>query len=173
MNTIVLASRHRLLINVALFQLGWWCCVVGGDNWALPVTVTILALHGLLLVRASAEWQLIGLVAAVGTVIDSALAQAGMLLFSGNQWLPIPLWLICLWLVFATLFCHSLVWLQHRLRLAALLAGVGGASSYWAGAVLAEVQLGQPQWLSLSVLFVVWAALVPALLYLARRYNDA
>ncbi len=47
-----LMARRRLL-NAALFQLGWFACVLGGDLVAVAVTAAILFAHGQFFVQAT------------------------------------------------------------------------------------------------------------------------
>jgi len=84
----------------------------------------------------------------------------------------IPLWLVCLWLLFSTTFMHSLFWLRRCLWLAAPLAAVLGPASYWFGANLTGAELRTPLLTSLAIMAGGWALLFPAGIYLAAKLDS-
>ena len=94
------------LLNALIFQLGWFACVLGGDLLAVSVTATILFVHGQFFVLARREWLLIVGVALVGIFLDGVWVFSGVLDFPQAQSI-IPIWLVCLWVIFATSLCHS------------------------------------------------------------------
>jgi hypothetical protein len=163
----------RLLLNVLAFQIGWFAAVLGaarGLPWLGPIAVMlVLAWHLLQSPRRWAEITLALATGAFGFLFDSALVAGGV--FSPvRDWIPpplSPLWMICLWVNFATLVNVSLKWLQGRTLLAALLGAVGGPAAYYAGA-----QLGATgdalSWGGILVLAVAWSGAVPAIFYMAR-----
>ena len=161
-----LLKRHAGIVNGVLFQLGWFACVIGGDLFAVLFTLFYLPFHGYFLVEKSREWLLIIGFAALGWVIDAALAALGVISFATA--LPIPVWLICLWLLFGTTLCHVFSWLHQRLLLSAVLGAWAGASSYWAGTQLASVTFPDVP-LALAVFAVIWLFLFPLGMWLARR----
>ncbi|CAG9297475.1 DUF2878 domain-containing protein [Celerinatantimonas diazotrophica] len=156
----------KLWINVLAYQLCWWLLVCLGVS-VLSVVAVLLSV-GLYLSTESgrrAKWWIILIVPAIGIGCDSALAYWGIY---GQAWQEhgIALWLCLLWVVFSTLLNVSLKWFQEHLFFAALCGAIGGPSSYWAGAKLAnmtELSLD-----SLQVLAVVWLILTPTFLYLCR-----
>jgi len=162
--------KHKVL-NLVIFQAGWVVCVVGGDIYALAFTAVALLIHHFYVLHKTAEWQLIILVATVGCLWDMLMVFAGMVYYPDSVFLGIPLWLVCLWLLFATTFLHSLRWLNRYLWLALVFAAVLGPASYWSGSELSEASLGVPVLTSLAVMAVGWAALFPAGIYLTRRYQ--
>jgi len=72
--------------------------------------------------------------------------------------------------LFATTLNVSLNWLHGRWLLAVVLGGVSGPLAYWAGARLGAVTMPSPE-LALGALAVGWAALMPAFMVLARRFD--
>jgi len=81
-----------------------------------------------------------------------------------------PPWILGLWALFATTLNVSLNWLKGRWLVAALLGGIAGPLSYWAGARLGAVVLVEPV-PALVALSIGWAILMPLLMALARRYD--
>lgn len=162
----------KLLLNGLLFQLGWFACVLGGDGWALLSTAIILALHQKYLVSNRREWLAIAAVTAIGFGVDNSLAYFDVFQFQTARLINIPIWLLCIWALFASSLLHSLAWLRHRLIWSVLLAAVAGPASYLAGSKMASVTLLEPVFLSLWPIAVCWAVLMPLLLRLSSRLVD-
>ena len=162
----------KIILNLALFQVGWTVCVLGGTAWALPFTAVALIIHHFFVVSQRSEWKLIVLVAGIGCLWDLAMTWSGVMRFGEPGPLGIPLWLVCLWLLFATTFMHGLFWLSRRLWLAVIFAGVAGPATYWLGANLADVQLGIPVLTSLIVMAIGWAVLFPCGIYYAGKLKS-
>ena len=154
----------KLIVNYLLFQLGWFACVLGGNRIALATTVVILAVHLLWVGSWAREKQLLAVTFFLGCAIDSFLGNMDILQFHpDNDGRILPLWLACLWLIFATTLRHSLDWTRtHRLYGAAL-GIIGGPLSYYAGAQLSNVTLAQPLWQTLLLLGAIWAITIPML----------
>lgn len=162
-------SLAAKLANAILFQLGWFACLLYGESLAIAITLLLLAIHQWLMRPRMGEWLLITIVGSAGLVCDSLLTVFGVFTFQASGIGFIPTWLLCLWLLFATLLRHSLNWLQSRPLLAALLASVAGPSSYLAGAQIAGVGLADPLYLTLPLLALYWALLMPALFWFSKR----
>ena len=160
----------KTLINLALFQLGWLVCVLGGNIYAAVFTSLVLLIHGWLILDDRREWKLIAVIVFCGCLWDISMAQIGVIHFTDTMIAGIPLWLVCLWLLFATTFRHSLLWLRRYLWLAVPLGGVFGPLSYWFGADLAEVELRAPVFASLAIMAAGWAVLFPCGIYYASTF---
>ncbi|MCP3907708.1 MAG: DUF2878 domain-containing protein [Oceanicoccus sp.] len=168
---LIKGAANKKLLNAALFQLGWFACVLGGDAIAFVVTATILCIHQLFVVNKRFEWSLIAIVAVTGFVVDSSLAHFGVFSFKSPSLFYIPFWLFCLWVLFATTLNHSLEWLKNWLWLAVILGGFFGPMSYFAGSRLADVALSSPPLLSMVYISLCWAVLLPAF-YLYIRFRE-
>jgi uncharacterized membrane protein YGL010W len=48
----------KILLNLALFQIGWVVCVVGGNIYAVAFTLLALLLHSWLVLTGPFEWFL-------------------------------------------------------------------------------------------------------------------
>ena len=162
----------KTLINLALFQLGWLVCVLGGNVYAIVFTLLALLIHQWLILDNRLEWKLIGVIVFCGCLWDIAMAQTGVIRFPDTMLAGIPLWLVCLWLLFATTFMHSLLWLRRYLWLAVPLGGVFGPLSYWFGANLADAELRAPVIVSLAIMGAGWAVLFPCGIYYAAKLNQ-
>jgi len=162
----------KTLINLALFQLGWLVCVLGGNVYAVVFTLLALGIHQWLILVDRREWKLIGIVVLCGGLWDIAMAQFGVIHYASALPVGIPFWLLCLWALFATTFMHSLLWMRRYLWLAVLFAGVFGPLSYWFGASLTDAQLRAPVIGSLLIMAGGWALLFPCGIYYAAKLRQ-
>ena len=160
------------LLNFAMFYLGWFACVVGaaqGELWLGPSVVAALVLiHLSLTPRPVQEIWLILVIGIFGFAIDTVQASAGLYAFtrtSAAPWLC-PLWMVALWMIFATTLNTSMAWLAGRYGLAAALGALCGPASYAAGARLGAIELPAHARVSLVGIAIVWACVMPTLLWL-------
>ncbi|GAB3034303.1 DUF2878 domain-containing protein [Bowmanella dokdonensis] len=153
--------------NVIWFQLCWLVAVLG-KNEALWLLGSLLAIHFILVADKKTELLLASVCALPGILVDSLLALSGVFVFSPAPLAPLPLWLAGLWLAFCVTLRHSLSFLQNRLALGALLAAIGGPTSYLAGMKLDAVDFTYGPYVTTAVLALIWAALMPVLLRLNR-----
>jgi len=166
------------LLNVLLYQFGWFGCVLGAA-WGSPVIGALIALalvaSHLLLARArKSELLLICAAGLLGTVVDSLQQGLGILSFKTDSNWPfwLPLWVPVIWMQFATLFRYALYWLSGRYLLAALLGALGGPIAYWGGVNLGAAEISGEPALSLFFLAATWAVVTPALLWLSDQTAD-
>lgn len=99
----------KTLANAALFQCGWFACVLGGDSPWLLVAVAVLIIHLLWISSAAEDGVLIIGVTLAGTLLDTLLRSLGVFHFSEPGPL-IPFWLMLLWALLATTLHHCLAW---------------------------------------------------------------
>jgi hypothetical protein len=164
--------RH-ILVNVTLYQLGWFALVLGaarGWPWAgAGVGLVLLAIHLVLARERRPELLLVVAVGFLGTVVDSAQAFAGTFVFESGYWSywVVPFWLTVMWMQFATLFHFALRWLSGRSLLSAVLGAVGGPAAYWTGERLGGVIFPMGTRHSLLILTAVWFAVLPISIFLA------
>ena len=176
MNSSSGSGTPRVLINVAIYQAGWFACVLGAarDRAGLGIAVAVLIVCGWLLAapRPSALAQLIVLTGLVGYSWDSWLTVLGLIRYAPGPLTPplAPLWILALWLLFSTTLHISLRWLQSKLWLAALLGALAAPLAYFAAARLGALTL--PHTLpALGAQAAGWALLLPLLLCLTRRLD--
>ena len=142
-----------------------------GGFIALIATALILCLHFYLMVdneRMQQEAQLIVKLLIVGFLVETIAINTGALVsdvqsdyLAFSSWLP-PLWLLCLWVLFATTLSHGLAWLSRRPLLCAVLAILSAPSSYFAGSLLSPyMSLGDSRVLSLLIIGILWAISFP------------
>jgi hypothetical protein len=169
---------QRLIVNLVAFQVGWFACVLGGAHqlpWlGVGVVSAVVALHLALSSNPIREAILLLLVGVLGAFWDGLLVRFGFLEYPSGMiqpWLA-PVWIIAMWVSFATILNVSLWWLKGRWYLASLLGAIGGPLAYFAGYKLGAVQF--PDFLvAMTVLAGGWSFLMPMSLWLARRFDGA
>jgi len=162
------------IVNAVFYELGWACCVFGAA-WGYPLlggglALLLVLVHLVLASDRAAEARLIGLAILLGVVVDTSLQAFGVFRFNADAlglWLP--LWVFVIWAQFATLFHYALSWLADRLLVALLFGLLGGPLAYGGGIRLGAAEFGTNPILSLAVLAVVWALVVPLLAWLSGR----
>lgn len=166
----------NLLINLITFKLAWLSSVLGGAN-GLPLLGPAAVLVAIVIHLRRAgdpqrELMLIMATGIVGITVDSAIISAGLLSYpSGTLFAGIsPLWILGMWMLFATTFNVSFRWMQSRIPLAALMGAVFGPVSYYSGAKIGAVTLIDPL-AAMIALSVTWGLMLPGLLLLARRLD--
>jgi hypothetical protein len=166
----------RTIFNVIGTQIGWFACAIGaakGMPWIGLVAVAIyLALYLYWSENRAGELRLMFLVGVIGMVIDSLNKTFGLLHYAGDSlaiaWLA-PLWIVALWLEFATMLNTSLVWLQGRYFIAAVMGAICGPLSYLGGVRLGALSLLQSKTFTVVMLGIIWGMAVPSLTWLAKR----
>lgn len=158
MKKVVLSERQQFIGNILAFQATWATCVLGGSVAALLLLPALAAWHSLLLKRH--EWRLILVFVGVGVVLDTVLMHGQWLRFDHHTSPLIPLWLMVLWVGFATTLRHSLLGLWSRPWLVVALGLIGAPWSYWAGSRLGALSIdGAGLWLIAGA----WAVLMLAM----------
>ena len=158
----------KQLANAALFQLGWFACVFSPEQpWLLLLPLLVLGLHIGWLSSWAAEGKLLLASLLIGVTLDSALLHLGLFDF-GQPRLLIPLWLALLWPLLASTLRHSLAWTARPWWRASLLGAISAPLSYYAGAHLAGVALPYGSTVTLLLLALLWAGVLPLLQHLAR-----
>jgi len=164
------------LINFALFQLGWFGCVLSsaaGRPWLGAVlAVAIIGWHLWRAPSPTAELKLIGMAILIGALWDSLLVWQGWLAYQHGMLLPYaaPYWIVIMWALFATTLNVSLRWLRQRWWYAVVLGAIGGPLAYYAGQGLGAVEFVHIRNALLALLFG-WAVFTPLLMALSRRYD--
>jgi hypothetical protein len=165
-----------IVVNAAVFQIGWLCCVLAGAS-QLPWLGTLTALlivfwHVSHAPRPRNELLLILSAGIIGAIWDSLLVYAGWLQYPSGTLIEgtAPHWIIAMWLLFATTLNVSLSWLKERLLLATALGAIAGPAAYFAGYRLGGVQI--PEFLTaMTVQALGWAVFMPVLIYLSSRLD--
>ena len=168
--------RGGHVTNLLAFGIGWFACVVGAANgtpsYGIAVAAMLLALNILVAEDPIREARIIVTVGALGFVIDTMLASAGIFVFdprtSNPSWLC-PIWLVAIWMMFASTLTASLAWLAARGVIAAIVGAVAGPFSYFAAAKMGAIAIPGRVAPRVAILAIVWAVVLPGLLRFANR----
>lgn len=146
---------------------GFWLLAVVGQNAIAWLPVLLLVGHFVFTPSRAVDIRVLGL-AAIGVSLDALLTLSGVFVFDQTPW-----WLLLLWMGFVMTLGHSMRWLS-RLRWwqLMLIGAVAGPSSYIAGWRLGAVTLPLGVWLSLLVLILLWALLLPLLVRCDQRIRQ-
>lgn len=162
------APAPAKFVNAILFNLAWFAIVVTQSSLLAPAIVAVyLVVHFRFMGMGRRELLLVVAVTVFGACVDQLLFQGGVFNLAGQPALA-PLWLICLWPVFATTLMHAFAGLHNRLFLAVVVGASGGALSYIAGVRLTDIDFGSPLW-GPVILAMLWAVIFPLLLTVAAR----
>lgn len=161
------------LINAIVAQAAWWMCVLSAKN--SPSTIPLMATAFVLLVHfaiGTNNWKRDLIVVSVftfyGSVLDSFLIYEGIyILPDGGQWAPV--WLVCLWCIYATNLEYSLKWVSNRPLVGALLGAFFGPISYAAGSTFGILVFREPKWQSIAISSVMWAISTPFVYGILKR----
>lgn len=168
----------RLVVNLVAFQIAWFACVLGGAHgwpWlGVGVTALVVALHLWMSDGPRREALLLVLVGAIGAVWDGFLVRFGFLEYSSGMLLPwlAPVWIIAMWVAFATTLNVVLSWLKGRWTLAVVLGAIGGPLAFYGGHRLGAVAFPDT-FVAMAVLAGGWSFLMPLSAWLAQRFDGA
>ena len=170
------------VVNLLGYQLTWFVTVSSAAH-ARPLVGILAALLFCLCQLAASRWPLLDLklIAAamlMGATLDGFLARSGLLHYAAAApAVPIlgcPLWILGLWMAFATTITRSLGWLRGRAWAAAVFGAVGGPLAYWAAARgWGAVSLADGGWKALLALALGWGLALVLLLALSDRSATA
>jgi hypothetical protein len=157
------AMRHTQLINYALYQFGWFACVLGA-SWQQPwvglaIALALIGAHLALSPERWVEFRLVILATIVGAAVEIFQIAAGTYRFTSgtvNDALPPP-WLLAMWAQFATALRFSLRAVIARPLPAAIFGAVGGPVAFLAGERLGAVTLLPQLGTGMLRLSVTWA----------------
>ena len=164
------------LINMILMQLSWFACVLGAAHhvgWiGAGSAVAISAWHVWRAPKPRLEIWLLCTALALGLIIDSLLASNGLITFASGVIVPgfTTLWMLGLWLGFATTLNSSLHWLFARPWLAIVFGALGGPVAYWSGVKLGALTLG-PVTPSLVAIGICWAIAMSTFVLLFKHLS--
>ncbi len=156
-------------LNFVWFQCIWFIAILGREQTQWPL-LALLLIHLAWCKDWKVEAKLMLLCASVGVVLDSLFTWQGVFKFAEPTiLLPIPIWLIAIWLAFAGTLRHSLGYLLEKPVLAALCAGISAPLSYLAGMRLDAVDFGLNPLTTISLIAVAWVGVMPLLIYISNR----
>ena len=165
----------KVAINFILFQVGWFVTVIGVANrseWIAVSSVFIILFVHLYMARDRVtEIFLMIAAGAMGFIADSILISTGLFSTLGEIGLQgtAPLWLVCLWMLFAITINYSLGWMKRRYVMAMVMGTIFAPLAYLAGSKFGVISFSADYSLYFILLIIgmVWAVVTPSLLLIS------
>lgn len=152
----------KYIVNALAYQAVWFLSILWSNQGAAIGCVIIIILLATSERRLD-DLKMMGYLMFLALLIDGTLQQVGFFTFS-NPGVPIPFWLLVLWVGLGMTIHHSFAWLKERLFLASLLGGIGGPAAYWAGVRMGAASFNWSLPVSLLVLSLVWSLMFPSVM---------
>lgn len=175
-DTVRQPTRTMQRANFVVFQAAWFAAALGAAHglavWGCICVLCAIGWHVASSARPVAEARLVAAVLLVGLVVESAMAWQGFTGFASGQLAPrtAPYWMVALWGLLAIALNVTLRWLKKRWWLAVAIGAMSGPLSFASG-----TRLGAAYFIettpALLTLACVWAAALPALMWLSNRYD--
>ncbi|MCB1683651.1 MAG: DUF2878 domain-containing protein [Pseudomonadales bacterium] len=141
------------IVNLVLFNLTWFACVLGGSLIGLVGVAALLCFS-----ITQGTWRADGALAVflivVGWSLDSVWVAFGVLDFDSRF---APLWIGLLWVAVGFSINHSLAFFRDQPVLGALITGLCAPLSYLGGEKLGAVVV--PEVAALGVISISWVVL--------------
>ena len=164
------------IINFALFQIGWFACVIGAAKqmpWlGVIVVLAIITWHLSQAKQPKLELILLLVAVIIGGIYDQLMQSSSLLVYQAHGWSEsiVPAWILALWAVFVTTLNVSLRWMRGKWLVAILFGAIGGPLAYLGAARLGAVNLDNLP-LSYVALSLGWAILTPLLLIISQKFD--
>ena len=153
-------GTYPFWLNLVWYQAIWFIAVLGGEL-TVPVLCLMLLLHIIWVPNRAHELWFMAICAGIGVTIDSLVTLVGIMQFADNAGLlPIPLWLVCIWLAFAGTLRHSMNLMMAHPSFAIVLGAIFAPLTYIAGERLGAVAFTYPIPHTAFVLAMCWACLM-------------
>ncbi|MEO7134484.1 MAG: DUF2878 domain-containing protein [Vicinamibacterales bacterium] len=167
--------RHTHLVNYALYQVGWFACLLGAAShrpWTgFLVAMSLVGVHLALSVERSIEIRLVVLATVVGALVEAIQIATGTYRVTSGTVVDVlpPPWLLAMWAQFATTFRFSLRNVIMRPLPAVVFGAAGGPLAFVAGERLGAVTLLPPLTYGLFRLSISWAIALVVFSAVVRR----
>ena len=139
------------IINAAFFQAGWFICIIC-SGYCLLITVLILLVHFYKVEEKGKEILFVTCAAIIGFGMDMLAYRSGILGFSEPGF---PLFLLCIWFLFATTLGHSMKGLMTSKW--AVPAAALVPVSYLAGQSFGKIYYNMPNVINIILHCFMWA----------------
>lgn len=166
-----------VLVNICLYQVGWFACVFGaatGHPWlGMSLALGLIAVHLGLSAETRRQLTLMTAAGIIGLTIDTLQLWWGVFRFPNGTIVPwlAPLWVVVLWIQFATILPFSLRWLSNRYGLSAVLGFIGGPLAYYAGEAAGAVVFLAPRFPHFLIVGLFWSLALPAVVWVSDRLD--
>ena len=159
-------------LNLLGYQLLWFLAIFAGDK-SLIIIVICLGVHFWLSPERMDESVMLLFCTVIGIIIDSILTLSGVYIFDpAPDLLPIPLWLVGIWLAFSATLRNGLRFFLDRPSLALACAAIGAPLAYLSAARLGAVEFPLGYLITGLIIAAVWVPLM-ILLIVSSRWLDS
>jgi hypothetical protein len=155
---------EKTWFNAIWFQLTWFSCVLGRDDWML-LTAALVAFHYAAVANIRLELSRVLPCAALGIGADFTLSLTGVYDFGDALF---PLWMVCLWFVFPTVLPRAMAFLAET-RWRAVVLGAIAPANYLAGAKFGAVSLPLGDAITMAILVPLWMIMLPLMVRFSQR----
>lgn len=171
-------NKLILFFYAAIFQIGWFVCILAGNWYSGLYTALFVCFHLWNTHKQNQtltiELQWLSLVFAIGSLLELISFSTGLLHNTASQLVGAlifpPFWLLCLWMQFAIALRTCLSFLLRHQVWGYLITIVAIPLNYYAGAMLnPEVTINGPLMVSLAYITVLWLFVI-WLLNLAKTF---
>ena len=165
-----------IVLNVVLFQVGWFACVLSAANgtplYGALAAALILFVHLLMSSKFILELALLLIAMIIGTVWDSILVHFSLIRYEYGTLIvgTAPYWIIMMWALFASTLNISLHWLKDNMLVAFILGAISGPLAYYGGSRLGALEFKDAT-LALLALSIGWALFTPLLVKLSKTLD--
>jgi hypothetical protein len=160
-----------ILVNAAIFQIGWILSVSFGTPVAIVVSLTALLIYLLYFRKDKLDLVLISGVVLIGLIVDTFMGTLGVLVYPSGKVYP-PFWMATLWLLFAMTIPWSLHWLVCKKYWFVLFSAIGGPLSYFIGVKISSVSFGFDILSSIVLLTVIWTVIGFTIYKISDRWRE-
>ena len=167
----------NIIINIILFQIGWFACVLtAASNQPLlgaSISLLIIFTHLFISKQYKQEIRIIVIAMVIGLIWDSLIVSAGWITYQSGMMVEFmaPYWIVLMWALFATTINSSLSWMKEKLLLSAVFGAIAGPLAYYAGMKLGAVEFSNEHY-ALVALSIGWAIFTPLLLMLSTKKSE-
>lgn len=160
-------NTKNVIIASILFQCAWFASTLFGSLAALAASVGVWYVYSRMTTILPRHYRFVITVVAIGVLLDTILQMFRVIVFPGTFIFP-PVWLMCLWFLFAMLVVVVLPKIVIQKKLFAFLSMIGGGLSYIAGIAITDAYLGIPAVYAYVLFFAMWLVLGVAIHYIYR-----
>lgn len=154
--------------NLLLFKVSWFGLVIFQNSF-VAISLCLLGIHFLIVADRKKELLVVISIASIGIAVDYSLVVFGVFDFAETSF--IPLWLISLWLIFATTIANTLAFLSEKPRYQLLVGGIMAPLSYLAGEQMGSVSFGYSTTESYLILAAIWAPLLASFFLINNKLS--
>lgn len=152
--------NKKMMLNALGFQIVWFICVQGNNLNAAIAAIALLFFHQWVFRMNLKSWPILIAFSFLGYLGDSVIANILQIQYADGLTHLAPLWLLSLWLAFATTLNYSMQWLFKTPVLTLLIALAFVPMSYLLGIEISGSSLHSAYALFYTIEGLWWAILL-------------